>query len=181
MTADDGGRIVLRPLEESDAAALFEAIASSRPRLKRRMKWVQAIRTPDDCREFIRTSFAQSHDRTSLVQGVFEKKPQQLAGVAALTRMSVADGRAKMSLWIRQERMGMGLAVEAGRRLLKTAFLKEGLQRVYARIEPSNRAARRILQKLGFSYEGCLRREKKLNGRWVDQECWGLLKSEMKK
>ena len=75
----------------------------------------------------------------------------------------------------------MGLAVEAGRRLLKTAFLKEGLQRVYARIEPSNRAARRILQKLGFSYEGCLRREKKLNGRWVDQECWGLLKSEMKK
>ena len=67
MTADDGGRIVLRPLEESDAAALFEAIASSRPRLKRRMKWVQAIRTPDDCREFIRTIFAQSHDRTSLV------------------------------------------------------------------------------------------------------------------
>ncbi len=181
MTADEGGKIFLRPLDESDAAALFEAVASSRSRLKRRMAWVGSIRSEGDCREFIRSSFARNRDRAALVEGIFERRTRNLAGVAALTRMSVADGRAKMSLWIRQERVGMGLAVDAGRRILKTAFLKEGLQRVYARIEPSNRAARRILQKLGFNYEGCLRREKKLNGRWVDQECWGLLKSELKK
>lgn len=37
---------------------------------------------------------------------------------------------------------------------------------------------RKVLQSLEFRYEGCLRQDLRLNGRWIDQECWGLLRAE---
>jgi ribosomal-protein-alanine N-acetyltransferase len=52
------------------------------------------------------------------------------------------------------------------------------LHRLYARIDPANRPSRKVLKKLRFRYEGTLREDKRLNGRWVHQECWGMLRSE---
>ena len=78
-------------------------------------------------------------------------------------------------------RQNKGYGVEAGRLLIAHAFRRESLQKLYARLDPGNRGARKVLQRAGFRYEGCLRREKRLNGRWIDQECWGLLRSEWRK
>jgi L-amino acid N-acyltransferase YncA len=105
---------------------------------------------------------------------VIETRNKTVAGAG-----NVEDGR--MTLWIRSDRQDRGLGKEAGELLLAQGFKKEGLHRLHARIEPANRAARKILQHLGFRYEGCLRQHARLNGRWIDQECWGLLKSEWKK
>ena len=94
-----------------------------------------------------------------------------------------ADGRAqaRLGIWIRSERQDKGYGVEATRLVVEHGFRKLGLHRLYARLEPSNRVFRRVLKKLGFRYEGCLRDDKRLNGRWIDQECWGLLKAERKR
>lgn len=88
---------------------------------------------------------------------------------------------ARLSAWVRPDRQNRGLGTEAGKLIIDHVFKSRELHRVYARIDPSNRPARRVLKKLGFRYEGCLRSERRLNGRWVDQECWGLLRSEWKK
>jgi ribosomal-protein-alanine N-acetyltransferase len=90
-------------------------------------------------------------------------------------------GQAALGAWVRSDRQDKGYAAEAGRLLVEHAFRKLGLYRIYARIDPANRPFRKVLKKLGFRYEGCLRGDRRLNGRWVDQECWGLLKAEWKR
>jgi hypothetical protein len=46
--AVEGRRLMLRPLEETDAPALFDAVLASREVLKRRLTWVDGVREPRD-------------------------------------------------------------------------------------------------------------------------------------
>lgn len=180
MNSLTGRRLSLREFAAEDALALFEAVEASRAMLRRRLRWVSSVASPEDCRIFIRGSLAEGEKGGRLVCGVFEPGGR-LAGIAALQGMLERPGLAEISGWVRADRRERGYALEAGRLLVGHAFRKEGLERLYARIDPANRAARKVVKRLGFSYEGCLRRDKRLNGRWIDQECWGLLKPEWKK
>lgn len=176
-----GRKLKLRPLCEADAGPLFEAVTASREALKRRLRWVAAVKSSADCLEFIRASAEGAARGDSQAFAIVELKRGRLAGVAAVQNLLRAPGLAELSVWIRSEREDRGLATEAMRLLIAHAFRGETLQRLYARIDPVNRAARKVLQKAGFHYEGCLRHEKRLNGRWIDQECWGLLRADWKR
>lgn len=174
-------RVHLRPLTASDAQALYEAVDASRDALKRRLRWVPDVRGVEDESRFIEEAAARISERAVLVWGVFENRNDRLAGVAALLGMEEPErAQGRFGVWIRGDRQDKGYAVEAGRLVLEYAFRRAGLHRVYARLDPSNRPYRKALKKLGLRYEGCLRADKRLNGRWVDQECWGLLKPEWK-
>ncbi|MDD5627833.1 MAG: GNAT family protein, partial [Elusimicrobia bacterium] len=176
-----GRRLSLAPLAAEDAEALFAAVDSSRESLRRRLRWVPAAASAEDSRGFIRAC-GEARERGEREDfGVFEARSGLLAGVASLQGLQAGPGLAEVSLWIRADRQGRGYGVEAGRLLVEHAFRREGLQKVYARLDPANRAARKVLQRAGFRYEGCLRREKLLNGRWLDQECWGLLRNEWRR
>jgi RimJ/RimL family protein N-acetyltransferase len=111
--------------------------------------------------------------------GVFAPGSEELLGLVWL-EAAEPGGAGRLNGWIRTDKTGEGWGAKAGQEALAWAFKKRGLRRVYARIEPANRAARRVLQKLGFRYEGRLRQDLKLNGRWVDQECWAILRKEWK-
>lgn len=175
-----GRRLALRPLVDADAPALLEAVATSRPQLRRRFRWVEAVGGIDDIAGFIRSAAAASQAGESFTFGAFELRGQRLVGVVALDPVMPALRRAQLGLWVRASDLDKGFAVEAGRLAVDLAFRKLGLHRLSARIDPTNRAARKVLQRLGFRYEGCLRQDKRLNNRWIDQECWGRLRSEWK-
>lgn len=181
MAGLSGRRVSLRALAEEDGEALLEAVTSSREGLKRRLRWVSKVQTLDDCRTFIGASAQEGGSGDSAVFAVLEPRTGALAGIAALQNLRAEPGVAELSGWIRSDRQGKGYAQDAAKTLLNHAFRREGFQRVYARIDPLNRAARKVIRRLGFRYEGCLRHDKRLNGRWVDQECWGLLRSEWRK
>lgn len=176
-----GRRVKLKPLRPADAKELFEAVSSSREELKRRLRWVSLVESEGDSLEFIRSCAARENRGESRTFAVVEGRQERLAGVAALQRLLDAPGVAEACLWIRTDRLDKGLASEAGKLLAEQALRAGACHKIFARIDPSNRAARKVLRKLGFRYEGCLRQEKKLNGRWIDQECWGLLSSEWRK
>lgn len=175
------GNIELKPLMPAHAEELFAAIDASRELLRRRLRWAGGVRSKDDAAAFIRRAAEASAAGAARVFGVFEARTGALAGVAALQGMLEVPGVAELSGWVRADRQECGYFLEAGRQLAAHAFRKEGLHRLYARIDPANRAARRVLQKIGFRYEGNLRHAKRLNGRWIDQECWGLLADEWRK
>ncbi|HBL18042.1 MAG: hypothetical protein A2X36_08980 [Elusimicrobia bacterium GWA2_69_24] len=177
----EGRRVGLRPLADSDAEALFDAVSSSREGLKRRLRWVPAVGGAEDERRFIADAAARAAARTAVVWGIFENRTGRLAGVISLVGMEDAErAQGRFGAWVRTDRQDRGFAVEAGRLAIEFAFRRAGLHRVHARLDPANRPFRKVLKKLGLRYEGCLRSDRRLNGRWVDQECWGLLRSEWK-
>jgi len=174
----EGRRIHLRLLTREDTDLLFAAVESSREVLKRRLRWVAGVRDAADERRFIDAS---GQDGDASVWGIFDNRSDRLVGVAALDSSEADEtGRARLGLWIRAERQDKGYGAEAGRVILDHAFRRAGMHRVFARLDPTNRPFRKVLKKLGLRYEGCLRSDRRLNGRWVDQECWGMLKGEWK-
>lgn len=167
-----GRRLLLRPLKASDAAALVDAVELSRGVLARRA----GLPAGDfDGPGFVARCAGESRRGASVSWGIFERRTGALAGLAKLE--GLPEG-ALLGGWVRTDLQGRGYATEAARAALEGAFGALGLHRVRARIEPSNRAARKVLRRAGFRYEGRLRAEAKLNGRWVDQECWGVLRDE---
>ena len=174
-----GRRVALRRLAPGDAPALLEASRASREALRRRLSWAGAEPSLESETAFVAAADAAGQAGTARVWGVFEAKDNALAGVASLSELDAADrGSARLAVWVRTGRTDRGFATEAGKLVLDFAFKDLELRRLTARLDPANRAFRRVLKKLGFRYEGCLRAERRLNGRWVDQECWGLLKGE---
>lgn len=173
-------RLALRPLAEADAQPLVDAVEATRAQLKKRFAWVESATGPDESLAFIRAKAQDWEARRAATFGIFEQKGQKLVGMVSLDPIEVELLKAKMGLWIRADEQDKGYAVEAGRLAVDYAFRKLVLHRLYARIDPVNRAARKVLQRLGFRYEGCLRQDKRLYNRWVDQECWGVLRSDWK-
>ncbi|MEK9146343.1 MAG: GNAT family protein [Elusimicrobiota bacterium] len=169
-----GRRVRLRAFLQEDEEALGEAVEASREALRRRFSWASRDDGPAG---FLARSAREIEAGESLVFGVFEPRSGRLAGVAALRGRESA----RLSAWVRPDRQNRGFGTEAGKLIIDHVFKNRELHRICARIDPSNRPARRVLKKLGFRYEGCLRSERRLNGRWIDQECWGLLRSEWKK
>ncbi|MFA6030028.1 MAG: GNAT family protein [Elusimicrobiota bacterium] len=173
-----GRKVLLRPLQETDAEALLEAAESSREALRRWVDWASTPLNLQGELDFVRrTGSVPDH-----VWGLFELRTGRLAGAAALRRLEPEErAQARLTLWVRADRQGRGYATEAARLLVEHALRRMGLHRVGARIDPANRSARKVLKKAGFRYEGCLRDDRRAHGRWVDQECWGFLKSDWKR
>ena len=150
--------------------------------MRRRLCWVDEAKTVADEETFILAADEGRERGSSWICGVFDRQNGTLLGVAALVAMETAHAsKAELGAWIRADQQDKGFGAEAVRALCEHAFQKLSLHRLYARIDPANRPSRKVLKRLHFHYEGTLREDKKLNGRWVQQECWGLLRSEWQK
>lgn len=86
--------------------------------------------------------------------------------------------RAEMGYWLGLPYWGQGYMTEAARALLRYAFDRLNLNRVYASHFSRNPASGRVMQKAGMTYEGTLRGH---FIRWTEPEdlvYYGIQKSE---
>jgi aminoglycoside 6'-N-acetyltransferase len=70
---------------------------------------------------------------------------------------------------------GNGYATEALRSMLKFLFIERGLRRISAECDARNLRSARLLQRLGFQYEGRRRAHTWIKGEWTDDLLFGLL------
>ncbi|WP_406566411.1 GNAT family N-acetyltransferase [Jeotgalibacillus aurantiacus] len=71
--------------------------------------------------------------------------------------------------------VGKGYITEALRGVITFVFSELALHRIEAPIMPSNKPSIRVIEKLGFRYEGTTQKMMKVNGVWEDHERWSLL------
>ena len=64
---------------------------------------------------------------------------------------------------------GKGYATEAVGALVNEAFAHRGAERIFGNAFVGNQASRRVMEKLGFIYEGTQHRTVCKNGTWIDQ------------
>jgi [ribosomal protein S5]-alanine N-acetyltransferase len=67
---------------------------------------------------------------------------------------------------------------EAMSAILAYGFTDLDLHRIEASIDMANEASKKLLLKLGFTYEGNLRQRYAFRGRFGDQHFFGLLQDE---
>jgi len=86
---------------------------------------------------------------------------------------------AVLGYWVSPEVAGRGVMTTAV--ALVTDYLMDqvGLHRVEINIRPENSASLRVIQKLGFRYEGLKQRYIHINGDWRDHYVFALTKEEL--
>lgn len=86
---------------------------------------------------------------------------------------------AVLGYWVAPEVAGQGVMPTAV--ALATDYLMDqiGLHRVEINIRPENQASLRVIQKLGFRYEGLKQRYIHINGDWRDHYVFALTKEEL--
>lgn len=99
-------------------------------------------------------------------------------GVIALHHIDRAHGCAELSFWFCAESRGNGFASEAARALARYGFDQFGLHRIEAYHMTRNAASERVLERIGFQFEGVLRdRVVKASVR-RDVKLWAMLRTD---
>jgi RimJ/RimL family protein N-acetyltransferase len=88
------------------------------------------------------------------------------------------SGSGTLGYGIGTEHWGRGIATEAVREVVRYAFEELRLHRVQAWVFANNAASQRVLEKVGFSYEGVLREKVAWGDTRVDDKVFGLLRHE---
>ena len=86
--------------------------------------------------------------------------------------------RAHMGYVIDPPYWGRGIATEAGRALVDCVFRTTDMHKIDAAHYPDNPASGRVLQKLGFTYEGTRREHFLRFGEFRDSLFYGLIRTE---
>jgi RimJ/RimL family protein N-acetyltransferase len=170
----EGEDVTLRPVEPED----FEFIQRNRNHPEIRAG--RSIFTPT-----VRAEVERRHEQqisedsdTVLLLVCVDDEP---VGTVAMVREHPNDQvyrRGELAYWIAPEQWGNGYATAGSRLLLDYAFDRLNLNKVVARAFDFNEGSRRVIEKLGFTEEGRLRREAFIDGEYVDVYRYGLLESE---
>jgi RimJ/RimL family protein N-acetyltransferase len=119
---------------------------------------------------------AQHAPREEYYLTVCRREDKQLVGVVRLGLAGVRAGR--LGGAIRADHWGRGLAMDAARTIVAFGFGDLGLHRISAAVGPDNVASRRLVRRLGMSYEGCIRHHVFTAGAWRDSLLFSLLAEE---
>jgi RimJ/RimL family protein N-acetyltransferase len=85
---------------------------------------------------------------------------------------------AELGYWLGKPFWRQGYATEAAQAVVRYGFEVLGLHRVYATYLMRNAASARVLEKIGLTYEGCLRHHLKHWGAFEDMGVYGILRHE---
>jgi [ribosomal protein S5]-alanine N-acetyltransferase len=167
-------RLVLRPLRETDAEALFAIFSDARVM---RYWSTPAWTSHDPARDMIAADLAQT-TRDHLRLGIELAESGHLIGTCSLFSINFTCRRAEVGYGLGSFAWGQGYMHEALRALLDFGFGELDLNRIEADIDPRNSASARTLERLGFSREGYLRERWIVGDEVSDTALYGLLRRE---
>jgi RimJ/RimL family protein N-acetyltransferase len=169
-----GGRIVLRRPRMSDVDAISEYCKD-----RQISKWISTMPYPykkKDAVSFVKDSVKKWKNKTDYIYEIeYEGK---LAGTIGLHVKG--DDKAELGYWIGKPHWGKGLIPEAAKLLMKEAFKRLNLNKIYARYLEGNEKSERVMQKIGMKYEAWLRYDAKKGKKYHDVTQYCILRREFK-
>jgi len=172
------GLTTIRPIRLKDSRALERELAENRGWLR---KW-EATNPHGPMSFDVRASIRalQQNARLGLGLPFVIEYDGRLAG--QLNVSSIAYGSlstATIGYWVSEKFAGKGATPTAVALATDYCFYSVGLHRMEICIRPENQPSLRVVEKLGFRYEGLRRRYIHINGDWRDHFCFALTVDEL--
>ena len=170
--------VKLRLVRMKDAKALERAVLSNRSWLRPWEATNPHGANSFDLRAQIRGLLRQLDDETGLPFMI--EMDGEIVGqlnVANILYGSVSS--AVIGYWVVPEVAGRGVTPTAVALVTDYLFNEIGLHRVEIDIRPENEASLRVVEKLGFRYEGLKQRYIHINGAWRDHYVFALTHEEV--
>jgi ribosomal-protein-alanine N-acetyltransferase len=172
------GDIAIRPVRLRDARALERELIENRTWLR---KW-EATNPVGPMSFDVRASIRhlQSNARAGLGLPFIIEHRGELAGQLNVSSISYGSvSMATIGYWVSERFAGKGLTPTAVALATDHCFFTVGLHRMEICIRPENEPSLRVVEKLGFRYEGLRRRFIHINGDWRDHFCFALTVEEV--
>lgn len=168
--------VSLEPLDTGHTAALWHCISEHKLHLQQWIDWVGHCRSESDVAAYIQQTQDEAYRQEGLTMVV--RFGASFAGIVSLQHWNRDLNIAELGFWIAASEQGKGLMQQAIRQLLSFGFKELRLQKIEAACAATNTRALRLLQYIGFSVEGVLRRAILSKGLLTDKVILGLLKEE---
>lgn len=172
------GRVALRPIRLRDARGLERSLLDNRSWLRQWEATSPYAPMSFDTRSSIRSLLANARAGHGLPFII--EYDGELAGqlnVSSITYGSLSS--ATIGYWVSEKFAGRNITPTAVALATDYCFYQLGLHRMEICIRPENQPSLRVVEKLGFRYEGLRRRYIHINGDWRDHFCFGLVSEEL--
>ena len=168
-------RLALRQLRPNDASDVFHY--ASDPEVTQHTTW-NAHRTVADSLMFIEQTIAAYHRGENAELAMELKEDKKVVGTCGMVSISAEHCRGELAFAMAKEHWGGGLMGEALTAMLTFGYGPLQLNRIWARVDPDNMNAMRLLKRAGWQFEGTLRQDAKVHGQFRDVKLYSLLKKE---
>jgi len=147
-------RLVLRPIEPRDTDAMFAIMRD--PETMRFWDW-PPVASRDAVAGIVGRQAAETEGGTGYYWAVCMPPTDEVIGSCDLSEIDVQERRAEVGFLFRRTMWGQGFAFEAMQAIVVYGLGTLGLERLWARCHAGNQASVKLLERLGFTYEGTLK------------------------
>jgi ribosomal-protein-serine acetyltransferase len=171
-------RLMLAPIDGSDARDMWNAVEASRSHLEPWLPWVPFNVDLDASFRYGEASAADWDAGRACRLAIRERATKRFIGVVGLEAIAHLHESAELGYWLRVDTTGQGYMTEAARALLSWAFGPMRAHRIRVAAATDNHASLGVIRRLGFRFEGIAREAERCHGRWLDHAVFSLLASD---
>lgn len=165
----------IRKWELSDAKDLAAALSNKKVQDNLR-DGLPYPYTEQDGKEFISAMLSADENETFAFAIMVDDKV--VGSIGIFRQGNIHSQTAELGYYIAEEYWGKGIMTEAVKQICEYVFANSDIIRIYAEPFAYNIASCRVLEKVGFQYEGTLRSNAVKNSKVIDMKMYSLLKEE---
>ncbi len=165
----------IRKWELSDAKDLAAALSNKKVQDNLR-DGLPYPYTVQDGKEFISAMLSADENETFAFAITVDNTV--IGSIGIFRQGNIHRQTAELGYYIAEEYWGKGIMTEAVKQICEYVFGDSDIIRIYAEPFAYNIASCRVLEKVGFQYEGTLRSNAVKNGKVIDMKMYSLIKEE---
>ena len=112
---------------------------------------------------------------------IIQENPEKYIGNCGLVSIFSSYQKAEIAYFIDKNEWGKGYATEVASFMISYGFEKLGLERIYGHCMSRNPTSRKVMEKIGFQFEGTLRHNIKIEDVFEDLDLLGMVRSDYEK
>ena len=168
-------RTLLRPIAESDKEAVFAYRSDAET--NKYQGWIP--KSLDEVKDFISRNPAKFNQADTWFQLVIiDQESDRLIGDVGIH--FIDEQQVEIGCTLAKDIQGKGFATEALQTVINYLFKKLNKHRIIGSIDPLNTNSIGLLERLGFRKEAHFKQSLLINGEWVDDIIYAILKREWK-
>lgn len=165
-------RLTLRKITFEDVEDIYKF--TSLEEVASYVTW-NAHKTIDETKEFVQRLIKYNDDTDGFIWGIELKENGLLIGTVSLSSPHPKHKSAEIAYALSANFWGKGLITEAAMAAIKFGFEEKKLVRIQAKCLLNNRRSERVLEKVGMTFEGVLRKEMYIKGKHQDLKMYAMI------
>jgi ribosomal-protein-serine acetyltransferase len=145
-----------------------------RRELRKHMTWVDQTTAVADMTYYILS--LDGFWKAGITYGISHR--DELVGTVGFHHSDHRNDRTEIGYWLAPPYHGRGWGTRAVQLSVDAAFQYTSVNRIEAKVDPLNRASIRLMEKMGFSYEGLERGGIKFGQAYRDHKVFSILRKD---